>query len=84
MNSAVEDIKSRINIVDLIGEYIRVQKAGSSWKGLCPFHHEKSPSFMVSEEKQMWHCFRPFQWQAEQPPPHSQRKPEERLQMQPL
>ena len=57
MNSAVEDIKSRINIVDLIGEYIRVQKAGSSWKGLCPFHHEKSPSFMINEEKQIWHCF---------------------------
>ena len=57
MNSAVPDIKSRINIVDLIGEYIRLQKAGSNWKGLCPFHHEKSPSFMVNEEKQMWHCF---------------------------
>ncbi|MFA5777299.1 MAG: DNA primase [Parcubacteria group bacterium] len=57
MNSVVPDIKSRINIVDLIGEYIRVQKAGSSWKGLCPFHHEKSPSFMINEEKQIWHCF---------------------------
>ena len=57
MNSAVEDIKARINIVDLIGEYIRVQKAGTSWKGLCPFHREKSPSFMINEEKQIWHCF---------------------------
>ncbi|MFH0969211.1 MAG: CHC2 zinc finger domain-containing protein [Patescibacteria group bacterium] len=57
MNSAVEDIKSRINIVDLIGEYVRVQKAGASWKALCPFHREKSPSFMINEEKQIWHCF---------------------------
>lgn len=57
MNSAVEDIKGRINIVDLIGEYIRTQKAGANWKALCPFHHEKSPSFMINEEKQIWHCF---------------------------
>ncbi len=57
MNSAVEDIKSRINIIDLIGEYIRVQKAGANWKALCPFHREKSPSFMINEEKQIWHCF---------------------------
>lgn len=57
MNSAVEDIKSRLNVVDLIGEYVRVQKTGANWKALCPFHHEKSPSFMINEEKQVWHCF---------------------------
>lgn len=57
MNSVVDDIKSRINIVDLIGEYVRIQKAGANWKALCPFHHEKSPSFMINEEKQIWHCF---------------------------
>lgn len=53
----MEEIRSRINIVDLISEYIRVQKAGASWKALCPFHHEKTPSFIISEEKQIWHCF---------------------------
>lgn len=57
MNSAIEDIKARTNIVDLVGEYVRLTKAGTNWKGLCPFHHEKSPSFMVNEEKQFWHCF---------------------------
>lgn len=57
MNSVVPDIKSRINIVDLIGEYVRIQKTGANWKALCPFHHEKSPSFMINEEKQIWHCF---------------------------
>lgn len=53
----IEEIKSKINIIDFIGEYIRLTRAGSSFKGLCPFHNEKTPSFNVSEERQRFHCF---------------------------
>lgn len=57
MSLVTDEIKSKLNVVDLIGEYVRLQKAGASWKACCPFHNEKTPSFSISEDKQVWHCF---------------------------
>lgn len=50
-------IKDNSDIVDIIGEYVDLKKAGSSYKGLCPFHNEKTPSFTVDKKKQLFHCF---------------------------
>lgn len=52
-----EEIKSRLNIVELIQSYVRLEKAGNYWKAPCPFHQERTPSFVVNEERNMWHCF---------------------------
>ena len=53
----LEEIRNRCDIVDIISEYVHLKQAGKSFKGLCPFHGEKTPSFMVSPEKQLFHCF---------------------------
>ncbi|MBQ9788585.1 MAG: DNA primase [Lentisphaeria bacterium] len=54
----VEDVRNRTNIVDLIGSYISLKRGGNGvYKGLCPFHNEKTPSFVVNEHRQHYHCF---------------------------
>ena len=53
----IEEVRSRNDIVGVISEYVKLQRKGSSYFGLCPFHNEKSPSFSVSPDKQMYYCF---------------------------
>lgn len=56
-NNIVDEIRDKCNIVDVIGRVVSLKKAGSNYKGLCPFHNEKTPSFVVSEQKQIFTCF---------------------------
>ena len=53
----IEELKDRIDIVDVIGSVVNLKRTGANHKGLCPFHNEKTPSFIVSEQRQTYHCF---------------------------
>jgi DNA primase len=57
MQDAKEEVRSRLNIEDVIGEYVQLKRAGRNFKGLSPFSAEKTPSFVVSPEKHIWHDF---------------------------
>jgi DNA primase len=56
-NSLVDEIISRVDIVDVISKYVPLKKSGVNFSGCCPFHHEKTPSFVVSPQKQIFKCF---------------------------
>lgn len=54
---AVEQVRSRLNLADIVRQHVRLRRQGREWVGLCPFHEEKTPSFSVNEQKQSWYCF---------------------------
>src|SRR3990167_9024178 len=57
MNNTIEEIKNKLDIVTFINSFIPIKKFGRNYKDLCPFHQERTPSFVVSPERQIWHCF---------------------------
>ncbi len=56
-NESIERVRTTIDIVSVVGRYVSLKRSGRNMKGLCPFHREKTPSFFVSQERQMYHCF---------------------------
>lgn len=55
--TSIDNLKDRVDIVDVIGQVVQLKRAGANYKGLCPFHNEKTPSFSVSQSRQHFHCF---------------------------
>jgi DNA primase len=55
--ATLDDIRAAVDIVEFVGRFVNLRKAGANWKGLCPFHGEKTPSFMVNQKKGIFHCF---------------------------
>ena len=53
----IQSIQSQVNILDIVGQFVQLRKQGKSLFGRCPFHDERTPSFTVTEEKQLFHCF---------------------------